>query len=68
MPVSVLRGPDGVHVVTVEPELDLSSADGDAIASTTMIAKRVEEWVREKPEQWLWIHRRFKHAVWPARA
>lgn len=68
LPVSVHRDKDGVQVATIEPEFDLSSANGDGAASTELIAARVEAWVRRHPEQWLWIHRRFKHVVWPAPA
>ncbi len=68
VPVTVHRDPDGTQVVAVEPEFDLSAAGGDATASTQLIAARVEAWVRAHPEQWLWIHRRFKAAVWPAPA
>lgn len=64
VPVSVERDEHGVNVVTMQPEFDLSAAKGDAAASTTLIAARVEEWVRRRPAQWLWIHRRFKNAAW----
>jgi len=60
LPVRSVRGADGVTTATIEPELDLSACD-DAQA-TQLVAGRVEEWVRGYPEQWLWIHRRFKHA------
>jgi|GEM_PF-742827 len=65
VPVSVERDANGVEVVTIEPELDLGDAIYDSQEATQLIAERVEEWVRRRPEQWLWIHRRFKHAVWP---
>lgn len=65
VPVSVQRDARGVEVVTIEPEIDLGSALDDGQAATQIIAARVEEWVRREPSQWLWIHRRFKNAVWP---
>jgi KDO2-lipid IV(A) lauroyltransferase len=68
VPVSVERDADGVEVVTIEPELDLGDAINDSQEATQVIASHVEEWVRRRPEQWLWIHRRFKNAVWPERA
>ena len=61
LPVRSLRGADGVTSVTIEPEIDLSAVADDA-AATQLVADRVEEWVRRDPEQWLWIHRRFKNA------
>lgn len=68
LPVSVERDADGVEVVTIEPELDLGEAIHDSQEATQVIAERVEAWVRRRPEQWLWIHRRFKNAVWPERS
>ena len=26
---------------------------------TRLISKRIEEWIIDKPEQWLWAHRRW---------
>ncbi len=61
LPTYCLRGPDGVHVTRIERPLDVL-ADGDSPEATTQIvARHVEGWVREHPEQWLWIHRRFKN-------
>jgi KDO2-lipid IV(A) lauroyltransferase len=68
VPVSVERDADGVEVVTIEPELDLGDAIYDSQEATQAIAEHVEAWVRRRPSQWLWIHRRFKNAVWPERA
>ncbi|MBI3504977.1 MAG: lysophospholipid acyltransferase family protein [Proteobacteria bacterium] len=62
VPICTSRGPDGVTVARLEPELDLSGAD-DAEAATQLVAERIETWVRRTPEQWLWMHRRFKNAV-----
>ena len=38
---------------------------GDALADTTRINKIIEQHVREAPEQYYWIHRRFKNASRP---
>jgi lauroyl/myristoyl acyltransferase len=64
VPVSTWRDQTGFSHVVVEPELELGSDLADAEKATTAIAAHVEGWVRAHPEQWLWIHRRFKHAVW----
>lgn len=63
LPVCVRRDADGVNVVTIEPEFDLSPAGEDPVAQTQLIAAHVEGWVRRDPEQWLWLHRRFKNDV-----
>lgn len=61
LPTYCLRGLDGVHVTRIEAPVDVL-ADGDSPEATTQIvARHVEGWVRRHPEQWLWLHRRFKN-------
>ncbi len=61
--VRVIRLPKGRFSVelteAIEPARD---ADGaiDVIATTQIITSVVEGWVREHPEQWLWVHRRWR--------
>jgi KDO2-lipid IV(A) lauroyltransferase len=43
----------------IEPPRDASGAI-DVAGTTQMIATTVEGWVREHPEQWLWLHRRWR--------
>lgn len=62
-----VRDEDGKGRIIIEPELDLGPALGDTEAATEAIAARIEAWVRRCPEQWLWMHRRFKNVDWPAR-
>lgn len=48
--------------VTVEPPLPVpQGADKDArmIALMTAVNARMEEWIRKRPGQWLWLHRRW---------
>lgn len=51
--------------VTILPPLDLP-VDGngriDRIASMTLINGMLEQWIRERPAEWLWIHRRWPRA------
>jgi len=57
-----VRLPDGRFRLEITDELVLPrTADGDIdIRGTTELVNRVvESWVREHPEQWLWIHRRW---------
>jgi len=34
--------------------------DADAIANTALFTKVIEDYVRHYPDQWLWVHRRWK--------
>ncbi|MBI5597180.1 MAG: hypothetical protein HY928_13895 [Elusimicrobia bacterium] len=60
--VTSYRGADGVTRVRLGPMLDLGA---DAERGTQVIADFIAAKVMEHPEQWMWMHRRFKHAVWP---
>lgn len=47
----------GAHFrLTVEPPLP---AEGDVAAVTAAMNARLEAWIRARPEQWLWTHRRW---------
>ena len=53
------REPDGSYVLTVGPELtDFPSADPEA--DTLRLTTLLEDAIRAAPEQYLWVHRRFK--------
>ncbi len=67
VPVSSLRGADGIVRTIIEPEMKLDAVASDNERCTAALTAHVESWVRAKPEQWLWIHRRFKNVVWPRR-
>ena len=34
--------------------------DADAVANTALFTKVIEDYVRKSPDQWLWVHRRWK--------
>jgi KDO2-lipid IV(A) lauroyltransferase len=55
--------PDGRYLVTYEAPIYLEKG-GDRKAEiarlTQELTSRIEHWVREHPDQWLWIHRRWK--------
>jgi KDO2-lipid IV(A) lauroyltransferase len=54
---------DGAHFrLTVFPPLPVTrSVDfhADAAALMTRVNATLEEWIRDRPEQWLWVHRRW---------
>jgi KDO2-lipid IV(A) lauroyltransferase len=53
----------GAHFrVTVYPPLDLTSTDNktqDALHVMTAINSIFEDWIRERPDHWFWLHRRW---------
>ncbi|MDE2314182.1 MAG: hypothetical protein KGL04_08410 [Elusimicrobia bacterium] len=65
LPLHTFRAPDGTTIARIEPEFDLGEKPEDAEASTQRVASLVELWVRENPDQWLWMHRRFKNLPVP---
>jgi KDO2-lipid IV(A) lauroyltransferase len=51
------------YVLHFGPELAFERSgdeEADALAATQMCASATEEWIRRYPDQWLWIHRRWK--------
>jgi KDO2-lipid IV(A) lauroyltransferase len=59
---SVLE-PDGRYLVTYEAPLFFEGTGdrkADVARLTQRLTSRIEAWVRERPDQWLWIHRRWK--------
>ena len=56
--------PDGRYRVRIEgPFVFTRSSDDlqkDVLAFTAMLNERFERFVREQPEQWFWVHRRWK--------
>lgn len=58
----------GAHfAATIDPPLQLpesGDAEADARALLAAINARLEGWIREHPEQWFWIHRRFEKSLY----
>ncbi len=60
--VKAIQQKDGHYLLTVYPPLPLPIGLPRAEAERqimTYVNKVYESWIRENPEQWLWIHRRF---------
>jgi len=58
-----IRLPDGRFRVELTPPLDMPrDAEGkiDVAAGTALVMSVVEGWVREHPDQWLWLHNRWR--------
>ncbi|MEJ0076141.1 MAG: lipid A biosynthesis lauroyl acyltransferase [Alphaproteobacteria bacterium] len=62
--VRVVRLPDGnnfsAELTDEIPPVRNAQGEIDLQATTQAIANVVEGWVREHPEQWLWLHRRWR--------
>ena len=57
IPVFIERLEDGRHRVRFHPPLDLPD---DPVAATALMTAKIEEQVRLRPEQWVWMHRRWR--------
>ena len=57
IPTFIERLPDGRHLATFHPVLDLPEDPTEATAAMTA---KIEEQVRRHPEQWVWMHRRWR--------
>jgi len=61
--------PHGVYRMIYGPPVEVAGTghrDDDIAALTQRLTSVIEGWVRETPEQWLWIHRRWKTQPVPA--
>jgi KDO2-lipid IV(A) lauroyltransferase len=57
IPTFIERLPDGRHLATFHPPLDLPD---DPTEATALMTAKIEEQVRRRPEQWVWMHRRWR--------
>jgi KDO2-lipid IV(A) lauroyltransferase len=48
---------DGSHLVRFHPALELSN---DPVEATALMTKCIEDQIRRHPEQWVWMHRRWR--------
>jgi KDO2-lipid IV(A) lauroyltransferase len=52
-----MKRTEGGHVIKMLPEMKL---EGDDNEDTRKVTLSVEDYIRENPSDWLWIHRRWK--------
>ena len=70
LPVVNYRTPDSRWVVQIRPALEWTAhedAHVELAINTARFAEEIERDIRAHPEQWLWIHRRFKGDLSPLR-
>jgi KDO2-lipid IV(A) lauroyltransferase len=59
----IQRGSDNRHTVTIEGPLDLirtGDEEKDVVANTAMLTNKIEDCIMRNPEQWVWMHRRWR--------
>ena len=62
-PVFIHREPNGHHVITVEQGIMVEKTDdraADVKRVTQRVSDRLEAWIRRYPEEWFWLHDRWK--------
>ena len=55
--------PDGRYRLIYDPPLSFRASgdrNADIARLTQQIASHIEGWIREQPDRWLWLHRRWK--------
>lgn len=63
VPVHCILQPNGRYRLIYDPPVAWAGTgrrDEDVAALTQHLTTIIEGWVRENPEQWLWLHRRWK--------
>jgi KDO2-lipid IV(A) lauroyltransferase len=59
----VQRGSDNRHTITIEGPLELTRSGNDKEdirTNTAMFTKKIENAILQNPEQWVWMHRRWR--------
>jgi len=62
-PARCIRLPDNRYRLEIEPRIELPRDDKgnlDVQGTAQVLNNKVESWVREYPEQWLWYHDRWR--------
>jgi KDO2-lipid IV(A) lauroyltransferase len=69
VPAHCVRRADGRYRMVYGPLVEWTGSgrrDEDIAALTQQLTSIIEGWVRESPEQWLWLHRRWKTQPFPS--
>ena len=63
VPITTTRNPDGTHNIRILPEIpwvDKGSRDESLVSMTQEYNHCLEKIVLDCPEQWMWVHKRWK--------
>ncbi|UZR95017.1 lysophospholipid acyltransferase family protein [Chondrinema litorale] len=64
VPMAATLGKDGRQKVVFKPEIEVVKTgdyDKDLVTNTALFSKALEDFIRESPTQWVWMHERWKH-------
>jgi KDO2-lipid IV(A) lauroyltransferase len=63
IPMFIVRNQDNRHKIMIDPPVELAVGEGkekDILVNTRRLSKIIESYVSKYPEQWFWLHRRWK--------
>lgn len=63
LPIFTTRMPDGRYLTEIGPKIETihtGDHDQDVLVNTQNYTRIIEDHIRKYPEQWLWIHQRWK--------
>ena len=63
VPVALTRKPDRRYVLRFYPPIEMARTGdfrGDLVRNTQLCQDAIERMIRDTPDQWLWLHRRWK--------
>lgn len=66
LPAFILREDGNRHRIVIEPPFDLEltgDKDKDIFTNLSRLSKIVESYIRKYPDQWWWIHQRWRKAM-----
>lgn len=63
LPILTFRGSTNRHRIIIEPPVlleETGDTEQDVVINTQKFTSVIESYVRQHPDQWLWVHRRWK--------